>query len=563
MRTLKYKIGFIFLSLCVFFSCDEDKVENNPSGETSIYSLRITNGSISGAGRFDGTVNESEKTITFTVPAESDIENVKFDGKLSLGAHIELDSYDFGSNLTQTVRVINVRNQGDYTVTLNLEEPNTEPFIDKITVLLDDGTEVTSTVDMDTKTVYLQVPDETYVTVKNVATKPVRATKTFTELNNNKLNKANPGKILLDFMGLKSEFAISFDKLSVKGADFDNGVVFDYSLNATGNDIYPDFKAENTRSADFDGKHVLIVSREGGDNPTLLTLNSVMTNNTSAAISLNKTGVAGGTYNISAGRLAQGHVYICNLTTEIGSAENNKLKIYHWATPTSVPEKIVDFDRTANGASVVSGRYGDNMSVNLDASGNGYIYLVEHVSGTQILRFTVSNFTNVSAPTRLNAPVASSYYGSYNQVDGSDNEYLLTSTRAPLMLVDKDGTELYKLNANAIPLRATDARIIYFNSARYLIFTTGCAATSDEKPTFYIYNLSSGFNTISALSEFEMGDKVPLFKFSLHESSTQANSAAYSASSGWGIVDDKLYTFGAAPRAGFSVFEFPENQPEN
>ena len=64
----------------------------------------------------------------------------------------------------------------------------------------------------------------------------------------------NPGKIFIDFMGLTTEYRISFSGEPVFGADFKAGTVYDYSNNPQGADIYADFAAENTRSCDFDAR---------------------------------------------------------------------------------------------------------------------------------------------------------------------------------------------------------------------------------------------------------------------------------------------------------------------
>ena len=64
----------------------------NPSGEVFIYRLNVTNGGLTGAETYEGTVDEATKTVAFTIPAESDIEALKFSGKLSLGAKLDKES---------------------------------------------------------------------------------------------------------------------------------------------------------------------------------------------------------------------------------------------------------------------------------------------------------------------------------------------------------------------------------------------------------------------------------------------------------------------------------------
>ena len=103
--------------------------------------------------------------------------------------------------------------------------------------------------------------------------------------------------------------------LPVWGADFSDAKmkVYDYSGRST---IYADLTGANTRCADMDINHILMVSREGGNRPHLLSLADVKDGGALTPILLDVTGVSGGTFAVSAGNLAQGHIYICNLATD-------------------------------------------------------------------------------------------------------------------------------------------------------------------------------------------------------------------------------------------------------
>lgn len=550
MNRIKYYIGLLLIPFITLVSCSKDKIDENPSGEAYIYNFKISNGDITGSGKYDGVLDAENKTVVFTIPSESDIEHLKFEGKLSLGAKIEFDSYDFSKDQTQTVRIINVENSTSYKVTINLTPATSKPFVDRVILTKKNGEEVTAYISMIDKTVYLKTPNESEVTLVSISARPVRSEIVLTELVDNKLRKDNPGKIKLNFLGMTDEYHISFEGIPQFGGDFTKGNIFDFSANPLGGTSpYPDFAGENTRSADFDGEHILIVSREGGIYPKLLKASDVVAGNTSNPIMLNVAGVSGGTYAISAGRLSQGHIYITNLTVGLGNKDPEKLRIYHWASPTSPAEKIFEFDGEGKSA----GRFGDNVSVNLDANGNGYIFCAVH-SGAEVLRLKVSGFTSISEPTFIKLATNVYFYASYNQVDDVDNEYILTSTKSPITLVDSQGKELYKMQDLAIPIEATDARVINFNLERYLIATTGRPSAATAVSTFYVYDISAGFNTALALQEFEKGTKKPLFTFTLDG----AHTSAFAANTGWGIVNGKLYTFAASTKSGFTLFEFPE-----
>lgn len=545
-------IGISALLLCMFFACaKDDPIVENPSGETFIYKLNIVNGNISGNETYEGALDKEKKTIDFTIAAESDIEALRFQGKLSLGARLDKETYDFSESLTQEVQVINGENTAGYQVNIRLKAAEQSPVIQKMTVKLSDGSTTEAFVSYVDQTVYMKAGQSDEVEITGIACLPKRATYTLTKAVDGKVQKDDPGEIVLDFMGLKTAYHLSFANTPVFGADFASGLSYDFSGNVAGAPLHADFAAENTRSADFDGNKMLIVSRQGGNNPKILYFDDLKNGDTSNEKKLNITGLSGGTYVVSAGRLSHGHIYICNLTTGLADTEVGALKIYHWQDENAVPETIFRFNGTLNGDVVSRGRFGDNLSVCLDENGNGYLFLLTQ-EGTQMLRLDVSNFSTVSNPYIVNAPATVSYYASVNRVDGSEDEYVLTSARAPIVIMDKDGNITYKMEVASVPVRGTDARIIQYNYERYLVMTSGRAAASDPVQTLYVYDISAGANTVQALTAFEKGDKMPVYSYTLDGSSA----SAYAANTGWGIVNDKLRLMGAATKAGFMVAEF-------
>ena len=369
MKTMKYILWLLLPALAVT-ACKEDPVIENPSGETIIYSAYIANGGLSGGTRYNGVVDEAAHTVTFNdVAAETDIQQLKFNGKISLGAHFDRESYDFYNAsvpdenvLKNTVRIVSGNNSQDYRVVVNLLDPVSEPMVGKIEVETASGRVVSGAIDLEEKWIYLNVPNESEVTVKSLTLIPARTSYTFTGAANNKLSKNNPGYIGLDFLGLTDSYRISFDNAPIAGINFGAPVIHDFSTHTT---VWPDFAAENTRSADFDGEYVLMVSREGGLNPKLLRASDILSNTTPTPVALSTKNMAGGTYVISSGRLMQGRIYVCNLSTGLADTDAGKLKLYHYAGPAADPELILDFNGVIDEATSVAGRFGDNMSLDL------------------------------------------------------------------------------------------------------------------------------------------------------------------------------------------------------
>lgn len=337
----------------------------------------------------------------------------------------------------------------------------------------------------------------------------------------------------------------------VFGADFTKAEIFDYTSNALGNPIYPTFVSLQTRGTGFDGEHVLIVTRNAMGSHLLKVSDLKQYNAT--PIALNMTGVSGGTFAVNVGAQVNGHTYIANLS---GNTAASPIKIYHWTDPSAEPELLTNFGAIAEAGA----RYGDNMSVNLDENGNGYIYMGDNAV-SKLLRLTVTNYTTITDPTVLtNAPL-STFVMSFNRV-GNTADYIYTGYEAPIRVANESAAISYALSNTAVPIRGSDARVITFNSERYLIMTTAARSGSDAV-VLYVYDITKGNTTTEALKLFdEKADKAPVFQYSL----LGPTNAAPSTQTGWYVTkdsegkDDKLTLFTASADAGFVLIDFPKKK---
>lgn len=335
--------------------------------------------------------------------------------------------------------------------------------------------------------------------------------------------------------------------LPVWGGDFSNAKmkVYDFSGRTA---IYPDLSEGNTRSVDMDINHVLVVSR--ATRPHLLKLEDLKKGDISNPVLLNLTGVSGGTFPYSSGRLSHGHIYICNLATPSATAP---LKVYHWASPTATPTLIVEC-YSPNINNFAAGRFGDYMSVDLDESGNGYMFFGVNPSQAayKVLRLKVTGFTNVSDPTLIDVGTYGGLWASFNQVDGSPEDYLYTGHQGPIMLVNANGQTQYTIPTAFIPVgEGSDARIITFNQERYLVMTATPGTGSVN-----VYDITQGNTMVGALSLLVEESGAALTKYSL---SGNILVGSASGSIGWAKDgDDTLYIMGAAPGAGFVILEIPK-----
>lgn len=335
----------------------------------------------------------------------------------------------------------------------------------------------------------------------------------------------------------------------VFGADFGNGTIYDYSNNDLGNPVYPTFISSFTRGSGFDGNHVLIVTRaEGGSH--LLNADDLR-NNEIKPIPLNLENVGGGTFPVNVGDIAYGHTYIANLS----GGQVSPFRIYHWTDPSAPAERIGDFN-IANipGAGA---RHGDNMSLNIDKNGNGYMYFGDNAVKS-ILRIKVTNFTALSEPTVLPSATGLTFVMSYNQV-GNSGDYIMTGYESAIHLANESASISYSLDRTAIPLRASDARVFEFNEERYLMATTAARGGSD--PTvFYVYDITKGENTVDALTIFnDESDKNPVYNYSLMGpiNTAPATRTSYHVTKDADNNDETLTIYTATNDAGFVIIDFP------
>ena len=565
------KKNLFFLSIALlsmlFVGCNSEK---ESTVEAKIKSISIKNTT------YSGVVDNTTFTVTFNdVAAETSIEAIQFNASLSLGAKLDKDTYDFtqgasedGKELTQTIKVINGTNEQAYTVVINLLDPVSDPMLDKLIMKKANGEEVRA--QLFGSVVAIGMPEEAEATFGSISLIPSRAAYKFTTMQNDKISAADPGQLIIEFMGRTTTLNISFAAAPAPGADFTAPVVHDFS-GATGN-IPSYFEGEQVRGSDFDGEHVLIVSREGVDKatPRMFKVADLLADNASNPIMLNTTGVEGGTHIVSAGRLTQGHAYICNLETAI--CDETPLKVYHYASPDAAPEVVLSWNGYINDEYSYAGRLGDNISIDLDESGNGYAFLCKQEPGDKIYRWTVTGFTQFSDVVEIDLGAVCSYYGYVNKVE--QGKYIFTSSYVPFVrLMNEDGVQLIDdvefdwTENDARPNHGVDPRIITYNRGRYLMFTVANSSGMHWNfgPIVYIIDITDGVDAQAALvklSEALYDEEVPwepTYGYALTTDPYEAHiqASACSAQCNAAEVNGKLVVFTAAVNAGFALIEFP------
>lgn len=533
---------------------------------------------------YSGEVDNTTYTVTFNdVAAETNIEAIQFTAKLSLGAKLEKDTYDFtlgasedGKQLVQTIKVINGTKAQEYTVIINLLDPTSDPMLDALYMKKGTTGEEVKALIFD-GAVALGMPEEAEAVFSKISVIPARASYKFTAMQDDKLSAANPGQLEIEFMGRKTVFDITFAAAPTPGADIAAAVVHDFSV-ATGN-APAEFAAENTRGTDFDGEHVLVVSRndDGSAFPHLYKVSDLLADNAGNKIALNTTGIEGGTHVVSSGSLNHGHIYICNLTTQL--SKDMPLKVYHYADANAAPE-VWSWDGvlgvTEEGDTIgAPARLGDNISVNIDESGNGYAFFCgQEGSAEKVYRVQITNFNQFSNPTEIILDVPFPYYGYINETPEAGQYIFKSHYMAVIRLMDANGTPLMedvaldKTESGLNPRSGVDPHVIMFNRGRYLVFSTpyNNGKRIGAGPGLFVQDITDGVDTKAALikwSEFLYDEEIfwePTYHYSLDPDEPDANKTvgACAAQCNAAEVDGKLVVFTAATKAGFALIEFPK-----
>ena len=333
-------------------------------------------------------------------------------------------------------------------------------------------------------------------------------------------------------------------KVPVFGADWDKATLYDF----TGGKI-ADAASGSTRWADFDGNHVLLVSRNGGVKPELFSVADLKAGTIDSPKILDITGIAGGTFPISCGALRNGHIYVSNLS----GGGVSPLKIYYWETPDSAPENILN-SILADDAPNANTRHGDNASFNIDAEGNGYVFFGSN-NGADFIRYSVNAGKTVGEPKVLTSFSGANSYPTIFRI-GRTSDYVFSGINTYPRIVSEENKASAEISSLS-GLQITACQIVVFNEERYLL-TCSVNRTGSGTSALRIYDITKGSSLSEAVALLNANPK-PIYEFVLGSDKcispgTVVNHSIQKDAEG---KDSVLSVFAFSTQMGFVIVDFP------
>ena len=333
-------------------------------------------------------------------------------------------------------------------------------------------------------------------------------------------------------------------KVPVYGADWDKATLYDF----TGGKI-ADAASGSTRWADFDGNHVLLVSRNGGVKPELFSVTDLKAGTIDSPKILDVTGIAGGTFPISCGALRNGHIYVSNLS----GGGVSPLKIYYWDTPDSAPENILN-SILADDAPNANTRHGDNASFNIGAEGNGYVFFGSN-NGADFIRYSVTTGKTVGGPKVLTSFSGANSYPTIFRIGGT-SDFVFSGINAYPRIVSEENKASAEISGLS-GLQITACQIVVFNEERYLL-TCSVNRNGSGTSALRIYDITKGSSLSDAVALLNANPK-PIYEFVLGSDKciSPGTVVNYSIQKDAEGKDSVLSVFAFSTQMGFVIVDFP------
>lgn len=488
--------AFVIMTMVAFtFSaCSDD--DDKPK-EALITEFAITNAGATGDMRFEGVITDFN--IVVVVPFETDLTALIPEISLSPGASVVPAS---GSEVNFTEPRSFVVTNGDlsntYQVTVVLEDPTNAAISDITLISYASGNPYEVTINQAERVIHVSYNslESDMVIIDDITLMPAGTTYQ-TSSGNDTLDLSQEDiSITASFAGTDNVYTFS---VNVTEAGFDPEKVTTLINRSSATGDVPSFINSNeTRGADFDGRYLVMASRQGGNNLYYWDMENLEAGH--STMHLNEDIVSGGTWLISDVRIVNGDIYVSNMVWEEGQV----FKVYKWeGVEDENPELVLEYVIGESGP-----RLGDAISVIGSPPADGYIFasnfpILPNGVNTQASEFYMWNFNNGASdaqalPIDPLSGMRMGQYGRVTAIPGEPGLLLVTGAEMGIGIMDFDGDFKAEVAEPAIQTRSFDPSIFEYNGGLYITYTVN-REWEPQGAWYEIINVTEGANLVEAL----------------------------------------------------------------
>ncbi|MEN9918263.1 MAG: hypothetical protein RL662_699 [Bacteroidota bacterium] len=558
---LPFALYMLFMSVFIT-SCKDDEYTIS-SGETLLNTFRILNAGLNGDVAAEGMINHADKYVEVRIPFETSLTELKFEGTVSEAARLVPGSgtvQDFSQE--RGFVVISGINSSVYKIKMLKNDP-TEATLMNLRLVNASGTYYPAVINYKTNVVTVKVMSgyPTAVKADTIQVGPAGASYTISNLDaKNYFELTENPTITVEQGGKSKVYTIEVVRVPV-GADFTKSTLAE--LTALKAAVPSVLGGSNNRDGHMANGTMYIPTRQGGNHVYYWNASKLFTGNSDASeLSLEGMDFTGTAWGISSVYAVGEKVYVASMAMN----KDQKLKVWYWANKTATPELILNYtigDPEGNSTKV---RLGDSFSVTVDNTGKGMLFFSNFPFQNQNNQFYVFDLTAHKqvnpTPRVIDLNLDGGKVGQYGRVNSIPNEtdlYTVTGADMGIALIDGNGVVKHLVSADVIQGRAQDARIVYYNDARYLVYTVN--REWEKGGTFgEIINISQGDNVVDALKMLN-GESVERLKMNkLVIGSPNAADGWVSATSSAEVIGNQLYVMHFSTLSGFAIQRFDKAQ---
>ncbi|HMP32612.1 MAG TPA: DUF4623 domain-containing protein, partial [Saprospiraceae bacterium] len=275
--------------------------------------------------------------------------------------------------------------------------------------------------------------------------------------------------------------------------------------------------AGNNRGASFNGEHIFVASRQGGNNVFFWD----STNPNAEPGKLDMTGVTGGTFTVSDVATAGKHIIMSNMAFKDGA-----FKVYHWSDTKAEPKVLLQVP-------VAPARLGDAISVIGDPGTKAQLFVSGHGSKNfYIWDIIAGKIDSVTPKVITFDSLPDVNFARINKVPG-ENSYLLSGPNPRLVLLNDKFEQIDRAAGEFVLSWPMHAQVFYNESRRYMSYVH--IRSNPVENDLHVIDITKGKNMTDAFKMMRDSSITKLFAHTINLGKISNGNASV----GHSVVTDK------------------------